>query len=183
MDDVEIRTYWWAMMLRGIFAILFGVLAFFMPGLTLEVLVLWFGIYALVDGIFAILAAGRAASHHEHWWLLLLDGVMGLGAGIFTFAWPGNTALILVMIIGAWAFLTGLLEIGGAVTAPWPSTSRWLMGLSGVLSLVLGWIMMAHPLPAAISVIWIIGVYAIAFGLMQLFLGMRLKKLHPMAAT
>lgn len=175
MEALLASRYWWVMVIRGIFAILFGFLAFFMPGLTLQVLVIWFGAYALVDGVFALIGAFRAASHHQKWWLLLLDGIIGIGAGIVTFSWPGNAALVLVMIIGAWAFLTGTFEIAGAITAPWPSGSRWLLALSGILSVILGVFMMGFPIPAAISVVWIIGAYAFAFGVGLIALGVHLK--------
>ena len=175
MNGMLVSRPWWALCLRGLLAIAFGVFAFTMPGLTIAVLVIWFGAYALVDGIFALIAAFQAATHHRRWWLLLLDGIIGIGAGIVTFAWPGNTALVLVMIIGAWAFLSGTFEIAGAVTAPWPAGARWLLALSGILSVTLGVLIMGFPLPAAFSVIWLIGAYALAFGLMLVVMGFRLK--------
>jgi uncharacterized membrane protein HdeD (DUF308 family) len=106
---------WWALALRGVVAIVFGVLAFIWPGLTLTVLILLFGAYMLVDGIFAIVAAVRAERHDARWWLLVAEGVLGVLAGIIAFLWPGLTALALLYLVAAWAIVTGILEIVGAI--------------------------------------------------------------------
>src|SRR5689334_9691466 len=106
---------WWALALRGLFALLFGVLAILWPGLTLEVLVLLWGAYALADGVFAIAAAIAGAGRFHHWWALLLEGVVGIAAGVVTFLWPGITALALLFVIAAWAVVTGILEIVAAI--------------------------------------------------------------------
>src|ERR1700738_4736117 len=101
---------WWALALRGIIAVIFGLVALLMPGLTLFALIIVYGAYALVDGVFTIVAAVRAAGEHERWWVLLLEGLLGIAAGIIAFVWPGLTALVLLYIIAAWAIVTGVLE-------------------------------------------------------------------------
>src|SRR2546423_15693767 len=113
--EFGLARYWWALVLRGLFAILFGVLAFAWPGITLEVLVLFWGAFALVDGAFAIAAAISGHGRAGPWWALLLEGLVGIAAGVVTFLWPGITALALVFVIGAWAVVTGGFEIAAAI--------------------------------------------------------------------
>jgi nucleotide-binding universal stress UspA family protein len=101
---------WWALVLRGVFAVVFGLAAFFWPGVTLAVLVMLFGVYAVVDGIFAVVAAITGARSDTRWWALLLEGIVSILAGAVAFVWPGITALVLVYLMGAWAIITGVLE-------------------------------------------------------------------------
>src|SRR4051812_6662048 len=112
---VELARYWWALVLRGVVAILFGVMAFAWPGLTLGALVLLFGAYAFVDGAFAIAAAIAGRTEGIPWWALLVEGLIGIAAGIATVAWPGITALALLYMIAGWAIATGVLEIVAAI--------------------------------------------------------------------
>ena len=174
--DASPQKYWWALVLRGLLAFAFGLMCLFWTGLTLQVLVLWFGAYALVTGVFAVVGAFQAAVHHQRWWLSLLEGIVGILAGLFTFFWPGNTALILIMLIAIWAILSGIFQIGAAISAPWSGSMRALLAISGVLSVVFGVLIYTNPMAGAISITWIIGIYAIAFGLSIFVLGLRLKK-------
>jgi uncharacterized membrane protein HdeD (DUF308 family)/sporulation protein YlmC with PRC-barrel domain len=167
---------WWALALRGVAAILFGILAFAWPGITLFVLVLFFGAYMLVDGIFAIVAAVRAAGREARWWLLLIEGVLGVLAGLVAAFWPGLTALALLYFIAAWAIVTGILEIAAAVRLRREIAGEWALGLSGLLSLLFGVLLVVIPAPAGIlSLLWLIGVYAIAFGVVLLVLAFRVR--------
>jgi uncharacterized membrane protein HdeD (DUF308 family) len=162
--------------LRGLAAIVFGVLAFVWPAITLWALVLLFGAYMLVDGIFAIVAAVRAAGREARWWLLLIEGVLGVLAGLVAAFWPGLTALALLYFIAAWAIVSGILEIAGAIRLRREIEGEWALGLSGALSLLFGVLLVVIPAPAGLlSLVWLIGAYALAFGVLLLVLAFRLR--------
>jgi uncharacterized membrane protein HdeD (DUF308 family) len=170
---------WWVVALRGVAAVIFGILALVWPGITLGALVLLFGAYALVDGVFALWTAatgGPAASGRRPW--LVLEGVAGVAAGILTFVWPGITALALLAVIAAWAFVTGVLEIVAAVRLRREIEGEWLLVLSGVLSVVFGILLIIDPAAGALAVTWLIGAYAIVFGAILLGLATRLYRLR-----
>jgi uncharacterized membrane protein HdeD (DUF308 family) len=167
---------WWALVLRGLAAILFGVLAFAWPGITLFVLVLFFGAYMLVDGIFAIVAAVRAAGEEDRWWLLLIEGILGVLAGLVAFFWPGLTALALLYFIAAWAIVTGIMEIVAAVRLRQEIEGEWALGLSGLLSVIFGVLLVVLPAPAGLlSLVWLVGAYAVATGVLLLILAFRVR--------
>ena len=167
---------WWLVALRGLAAIVFGVLAFVWPAITLWALVLLFGAYMLVDGIFAIVAAVRAAGREARWWLLLIEGVLGVLAGLVAAFWPGLTALALLYFVAAWAIVTGILEIAGAIRLRREIEGEWALGLSGALSLLFGVLLVVIPAPAGLlSLVWLIGAYALAFGVLLLVLAFRLR--------
>jgi uncharacterized membrane protein HdeD (DUF308 family) len=166
---------WWLLALRGLFAVVFGLLAFALPGVTLAALVILFGAYALVDGIFALIAAVREAEAHERWWLLVLEGIAGIAAGLITFMWPGITALVLLFLIAWWAVITGIFEIAAAIRLRKEITGEWALALGGVASVVFGLILLFRPGVGALAVIWLIGFYALVFGLLMLMLAFRLR--------
>ena len=171
-----ISRNWWALALRGLLAILFGVAAFVVPGITLFVLVILFGAYMFVDGVLAIAAAVRAARNDARWWVLAAEGILGVLAGVIAFAWPSITALALLYVVAAWAIVTGILEIAGAVRLRREIVGEWALGLSGVLSLLFGVLLVVIPAPAGIlSLLWLIGAYAIAFGVVLLVLAFRVR--------
>ncbi|HEV8354711.1 MAG TPA: DUF308 domain-containing protein [bacterium] len=174
---------WWAVVLRGVLAIAFGLIAFFYPTLTLPLLVLLFGAYALVDGVFAFLAAMRAAARHERWGAFILEGISGVAAGILTFVWPAMTALVLLYLIAAWAVITGIFEIVAAIRLRKEIAGEWMLGLGGLASIVLGVLLVVYPSSGALVVIWIIGLYAILFGVLLLGLGLRLRGMAGAAAV
>jgi uncharacterized membrane protein HdeD (DUF308 family) len=166
---------WWIFLVRGIFAIAFGVLALIWPKLTLFVLVWFFGAYVLADGIFQVFSA---ISHHENfdrWWLLLLEGLFGIALGILTIVWPGITGLVLLIFIAVWAFSTGLLEIAAAVQLRKELDNEWMLALSGLISVILGVMVVVWPLTSAVAIALMIGIYAILFGIVLVILGFRLK--------
>jgi uncharacterized membrane protein HdeD (DUF308 family) len=177
--------HWWAFALRGVVAILFGVLAFAWPGVTLTVLVLFWGAFALVDGVLALVAAFR--TDHDHRWGLLLEGVVGIGAGIVTFVWPGLTALVLLYIIAVWALLTGVLELVAAVRLRKLIQNEWWLALSGIASVLFGVVLLAAPGAGAVAVVWLIAAYAIVFGVLNLALALRLhgmgQRRHAVSAA
>lgn len=174
MLDVLARN-WWALVLRGLFAVLFGLAAFFWPGITLAALVLLFGAYALADGLFAIVAAITGADRQTRWWALLLEGIAGILAATVTVLWPGLTALALLYLIAAWAILTGVLEIVAAVRLRREIEGEWLLALGGVASVLFGLYVAVFPGAGALAVVWIIGGYALVAGVLLIALGVRLR--------
>jgi uncharacterized membrane protein HdeD (DUF308 family) len=175
---------WWALVLRGLAAILFGILAFAWPGITLFVLVLFFGAYMLVDGIFAIVAAVRAAGEEDRWWLLLIQGTLGVLAGLVAIFWPGLTALALLYFIAAWAIVTGIMEIVAAIRLRREIEGEWALALSGALSVLFGVLLVVLPAPAGLlSLVWLIGAYAVATGVLLLILAFRVRSEASKEAT
>ena len=165
---------WWALVLRGIAAILFGVLAFVWPAITLTALVFLWGAYALVDGVFAIAAGVKTYGENKRWWVLLIEGILSIAAGVVAFVIPGITALVLLILIAAWAILTGAFEIGAAIQLRKYITGERLLALAGVASVLFGLALLFYPAAGALAVVWIIGAYAIVFGILLVALGLRL---------
>lgn len=170
---------WWLMLLRGIAAVVFGVLAFIWPGVTLAVLVLFFGAYMLVDGVLSLWAAitGRGATM-PRWWLGVV-GALGIIAGLMTLFWPGVTALVLVIFIGAWALVRGIFEIIGAIQLRKEIDNEWMLILGGILSVIFGLGVLILPGAGALALIWVIAIYAIIFGGFMIAFAFRLKNLQP----
>lgn len=172
---------WWAVTLRGVAALLFGLMALIWPGITLLALVVLFGVYALVDGIVALGSAvigGRRTLGKR--WLLAFEGAAGLIAGIMAFAWPAATTLVLLWLIAAWAMVTGLLEIVAAIRLRSEIRGEWLLALSGSLSVLFGILLVVWPATGALALVMLIGAYAIALGAVFIGLGVHLRNLgHP----
>lgn len=168
---------WWILALRGVFAILFGILALIWPSLTLLVLVMLFGAYALIDGIFAMIAGIATYGRNERWWAVLLEGVASILLGVLTFVWPGMTTLVLVYLIAVWALITGIFEIVAAIQLRKEITGEWMMVLSGSVSVLFGLFLIVAPGAGALGLIWVIGAYAITFGILLIIVAFRLRKL------
>ncbi|MCI0695195.1 HdeD family acid-resistance protein [candidate division KSB1 bacterium] len=166
-------SYWWVLLLRGIIAALFGFLAFVMPGLTLVALVLLYGAYALVDGVTALFVGGRARA----WWLVFA-GVLGLVAGVLTFIFPAITAFWLLILIASWAIVRGIFEIVAAIQLRKELTNEWMLILGGVLSIIFGILLLLNPAAGALAMVWLIGSYALVFGMMMIVLSFRLRGLR-----
>ncbi len=166
---------WWWLALRGLAAIIFGILALIWPGITFEVLVLFFGAYVLLDGVFAVISALTHRTAGDHRWLLLLEGIVGIAVGVLTFLMPGVTAVALIYLVAAWGVITGLLEILAAIRLRREMSNEWLLALSGIVSVVFGLIVAAFPAVGALAIVWLIGVYAIIFGVLELVLAFRLR--------
>jgi uncharacterized membrane protein HdeD (DUF308 family) len=166
---------WWALVLRGFFDVLFGIAAFVWPGITLAVLVLLYGAFALVDGSFAIAAVLVGRTRGMPSWALLVEGLAGIAVGAITFFWPGITQLALLFLIAAWAVVTGVFEIVAAVRLRKEIRGEWLLALSGVLSVAVGVALVVNPGAGLLAISWMIGTYAIIFGVLFIVLGFRLR--------
>jgi len=173
---------WWALVLRGVVAVLFGLSAFAWPGLTLAVLVLLYAAYALVEGVLAVLWAlvNRRAGAFP--WGVFLAGLAGIAFGVMTFLWPGLTALALIYLVGWWAIVRGVFEIIAAVHLRREIENEWLLGLAGLLSVLFGIFVVLAPGAGALALIWWIGAFAIVVGIVTIILGFRLKGLKDRLA-
>ncbi|WP_308365315.1 MULTISPECIES: HdeD family acid-resistance protein [unclassified Microbulbifer] len=169
---------WWLLLLRGIAAVIFGLLAFAWPGLTLLTLVVLFGIYVLVDGVLALVAAVRGRHRSTPLWWLIVGGLVSVAIGVLIFLYPQVTALVLVLFIGAWALVRGVFEIVGAVRLRKEIDNEWLLIFIGFLSVIFGVAVLAAPGAGALALVWLIGAYAFAFGLLLIWLALRLRKHH-----
>ncbi len=169
----SLASNWWMLLLRGVLAVLFGVLAFALPGLTLIALVFLYGAYALVDGVTALLVGGRA----REWWLIFA-GLLGIAAGILTFIFPGITAYWLLILIASWAIVRGLFEIVTAIKLRKELTNEWMLILGGILSMIFGILLLTNPAAGAVGMVWLIGSFAIVFGVMMIVLSFRLRSLR-----
>jgi uncharacterized membrane protein HdeD (DUF308 family) len=167
---------WWTLVLRGVVAVLFGLAALFWPGKTLFVLILFFGAYTLVDGIFAIVGGIMDSSRR---WLLLIEGVLGVVAGLILLAWPGLGALVLLYVIAIWAVVTGVMEIIAAISLRREIDNEWLMILGGAISVLFGVILAVLPGAGLLSLTWLIGAFALVFGVAFIVLGFRVRRLAP----
>jgi uncharacterized membrane protein HdeD (DUF308 family) len=167
---------WWALLVRGIAAVVFGVLAFAWPLATIAALVIIFGAYAFVDGAFAIVAAVRAARSHERWWPFLLEGIVGIAIAAIAYFEPHATAVVLYYTIAAWAFLTGILELAAAIQLRKQIANELWLILGGIFSLLFGVLMIWRPVSGALAIVWVIGAYAIMFGIAMIGLSFRLRK-------
>jgi uncharacterized membrane protein HdeD (DUF308 family) len=171
---MNLASNWWALALRGAAAIVFGLIALISPPSALAALVFLFGVYAVVDGVLNLISAARAHGG-ERWGSLALEGMVSLICGLLAIFWPGITALALVMLIGAWSVITGIAEIAAAVRLRKHIQHEWLLGLSGVLSIVFGILLFVAPVVGLVVLAVWIGAYAIVFGALLVGLGFRLR--------
>ena len=171
------RAWHWVV-LRGVFAVLFGIFAFIWPGITLAALVLVWGAYAIADGVMALIAAFTMHEEGKPMASLVIVGILGIAAGVVTFLWPGMTALVLLLFIASWAVLMGVFQIAAAIRLRKHIEHEWLLALSGVVSILFGVrLMFLQPVVGALAVVWLIGGFAILFGILLIALGFRLKGL------
>ena len=170
-----LAEFWWVLVLRGVSAIAFGVLAALWPGITIEVLLIFFGAYMLVDGVFGVIGAIRGRHHAEHWVLMLLEGLLGIAVGVLTWVAPVVTGFALLMYIAAWAILTGVLEIVSAIRLRREIQGELWLALAGLLSIGFGVLLVAFPLAGAFALLWVLAGYAIVFGIVLIVLGFRVR--------
>lgn len=168
---------WMFVLVRGIAAIAFGVLTWIRPGLSLATLVFFFGAYALFDGILATTTAIEGRDEQEHWWLLLLAGLVGVGIGILTFITPGVTAIALLFYIAVWAIARGVLDIAVAIRVRKEVDGEWRLILCGLASVAFGVLLMVRPGAGALTALWLIGSYAVAFGVLLVLLAFKVRAL------
>ncbi|UCH51440.1 MAG: DUF308 domain-containing protein [Chloroflexota bacterium] len=169
------KKHWWQVAVRGLVALLFGILLLAWPGVSLFLFAIFFGAYAFVDGIFTLVAAVnyKAGAGQRTW--LFVRGIFGIIVGIITFFWPAITELALVFLIGAWALVTGIMELNFAFRSVKETGAKWLFAVSGILSIILAILLLVRPIAAIIAVIWIIGAYAVVVGILLIILGFMLR--------
>ncbi|HEV7387600.1 MAG TPA: HdeD family acid-resistance protein [Gemmatimonadaceae bacterium] len=166
---------WWALGLRALAAMLLGIIAIGLPGPTLAAIVIVFGIYAITDGILAIIAAIRGVRRKERWGAMLLEGIVGIVAGAIALFSPAIGALALTYLVAAWALATGALEIAAAIRLRKIMTGEWLLLVAGLLSIVLAVLVAAFPGTGALMLVWWLGAYALAYGVVSLVLAFRVR--------
>lgn len=167
---------WGWVVARGILAILFGLVALFMPGLTWLALMAVFAAYAFVDGIASIVMAfRRRAPGHPRWWMLLLWGIAGVAIGAMIVVWPVRTSLAYLYLLGAWGIVTGAIEIATAIRLRRVLEGEWMLAVAGVVSIGFGIVLLARPVAGAVALVWWLGTWAIVFGVLLIALGVRLR--------
>jgi uncharacterized membrane protein HdeD (DUF308 family) len=174
-EEVGLASRWGWIVVRGVVAILFGLLAFTRPAAMSLGLIMLFAAYAFVGGIATVISAAQRGRAGESWGLLLLDGILGIAVAVVAVLWPASTAVAFVWVLGIWAVLTGALEIGSAVNLRKVIEHEWAMAVAGLLTIALGVLMLVRPLIGGLAVVWTLGVYAIAFGVTMIALGFRLR--------
>ncbi|MGB8706861.1 MAG: HdeD family acid-resistance protein [Dehalococcoidia bacterium] len=169
------EKHWWQIALRGLIALIFGIMVLAWPGVSLFILAIIFGAYVFVDGIFTLVAAVnyKAGAGRRTW--LFIRGIAGIIVGLITFFWPPITEIALVLLIAAWALVTGVMELVFAFRANQNTAIRWMFAISGILSLILGFLLLARPIIGALVIIWVIGAYAVLAGILLIILGFRLR--------
>ncbi|HSF14097.1 MAG TPA: HdeD family acid-resistance protein [Vicinamibacteria bacterium] len=170
-----LSRYWWMLLIRGAVSILFGIMVFAWPGISLFSLVLLFGAFILADGFGNVVTAIGGRNENENWWLLLLAGFAGVALGVLTFFNPGITALALLFYIAIWAIATGLLTIVAAIRLRKEIEGELWLGLGGLASVIFGLLLAARPGVGALAVLWLIAAYAVAFGLVLVILAFKAR--------
>lgn len=173
---------WWAIVLRGIAAVLFGLMAFAWPGITLAALVLLYGAFAFVDGVLAVLWSLVRRPGGRFPWGVFLAGLVGIASGVIAFLWPALTALALLYLVAGWAIVRGVFEIIAAFHLRREIDNEWLLAISGGLSVLLGIILAAAPEAGALALLWWIGSFAVIVGVLTIFLGLRLRRVGSQLA-
>jgi len=172
---VILRRTWWMLLLRGLFAIVFGVLTWVLPGVSLAALVLLFGAYVMADGILGVWSAVAGRKEHEHWWVMFIAGLLGIAVGVLTFLAPGVTALVLLFYIAIWAIATGVLQIVVAIRLRKEMSGELLLILAGLASVLFGILLVVRPDAGALAVLWLIATYAVFFGVLLVMLALKVR--------
>lgn len=175
----SLASHWWVFLVRGLVAIAFGLVAFFYPVATLYTFILFYAVFSIVDGVFAVVSAVRGKeSVGPRWWLALI-GALSVVAGLAAYLWPGLTALALLTLIGIWALVYGVVEIIGAIRLRKEIDNEWLLLVHGILAALFGLVVLVRPGTGALALIWLIASFALASGVVLVILSFRLKGLAP----
>jgi uncharacterized membrane protein HdeD (DUF308 family) len=177
---IMLARVWWAFMLRGLLAVVVGIITLLFPQIGLPALILAFAAWMMVDGIAELIGAWRTRGQKQ-WWVGILEGIAGIVAGLLAIVLPGLTALVLLYLVAAWAIVTGVLEIIAAVRLREEITGEVWMGLAGLLSVLFGLYLIVFPGAGILSLLLLVGAFAIAFGVFMLLLGWRLRGIHQVA--
>ncbi|MEV0144550.1 MULTISPECIES: HdeD family acid-resistance protein [unclassified Nonomuraea] len=175
----QIARIWWLILIRGIAALIFGILALIWPGKTLLIVVIFFAAYAIVEGIFAIFAGARHSAQSRAW--LIISGILGVVAGIVAFLWPGITSLALLYVVAFWAIFAGITEIVAGIQLRKVVDNEWMLIIGGILSIIFGVLLLIWPGAGLLTLIWLVGVFAVVYGIAMIVLSFRVKKLQPAA--
>lgn len=175
MIDVVKQEPWWSLLLRGIFIIILGIVAFIWPGITVLVLVFLFGAFAFVDGTFATVVSLSKRKEYKHWWLMMLGGLAGIVVGILIFVWPLISALVILYLIAAWLVITGIIRIVTAIRARQEIAMGWPLSL-GIISLCFGAAIFLIPVAMLLTMLWIIAAFAIIIGIFLLVDAFQVRK-------
>lgn len=174
---------WWVLVMRGVVALLFGVLAFMYPAVAIGAVIGLFGLYAIVDGVLAIIAAVKLGAQCAPWVLTLLSGCVGILLGLIVFLYPGLPAVALLVIIAIWGVLRGLLDIAAAVQLRKLIANEWLLGLGGLISIVFAGVLMYVPFASGQAFIWLLAAYALVYGALQLGFAHRVHRYRTVPAV
>lgn len=177
---ITMARMWWAFLLRGVLAIAAGVFVLLVPGIGLAALILLFAAWMIADGVAELIGAWRTRGQ-KNWWVGILEGIAGMAVGIVAVVVPGLTAVVLLYLVAAWAIVTGVLEIYAAIKLREEITGELWMGLAGLLSVLFGLYLIIFPGAGILSLLWLVGIFAIAFGAAMLLLGWRLRGIHQQA--
>ena len=170
-----VRRNWWVLALRGVLAIIFGLIALFAPGLALLAFIIVFAVYAIIDGIAAVVTAIQERGSLNRWGWVLFEGIISILAGIVAFVYPGLTALVLLYVIAFWAIVTGIMEIVAAFAIRGFASREWALGIAGVLSILFGIILIIRPGAGILAILWLVGIYAIIFGILFIVRAFQLR--------
>jgi uncharacterized membrane protein HdeD (DUF308 family) len=176
-DESDISSRWGWVVLRGVVAVLFGLLFFTRPGPMTLGLVMLFAAYAFVGGIATIITAARRGRAGASWGMFLLDGVLSIAVAIIAVLWPVSTIVAFVWVLAAWAIVSGIVEIGSAINLRKVIEHEWALGLAGAVSIAFGLLLLLRPAAGTLAVVWLLGGYALLFGALMIALGFKMRSL------
>ncbi len=170
-----IADNWWVLLLRGLFAIAFGVCAWVIPGVSLAVLIIMFGAFSLADGVVGVWMAFSGRQQNDHWWVLLLWAISSLAVGLFALFAPGVTAVVLLWLIAAWSIAIGVLQISAAIRLRKEIQGEWRLVLSGLLGVAFGVVLFAWPGAGILALLWLLAAFAVVVGVLLVILAFKVR--------